>query len=182
MIGLVGPNAIGKTTAVKRWCLRYHGLVGALADDQREIDWRTAGGDHRDLPVNARGWKGTVEEKAALVAAAREREEIVVVDSARTTALEALLPGEHVLMVVCEAQTLMDNLRQRAEERGKKFDEEYWSLKKCGYESMTRYTNFRSRCRGTIALFRVDDRERDWPVVDRYFGNLYRRLWNGRGT
>lgn len=62
VIGLAGPNAIGKTTAVSRWLRRYPDLWAALADDQRET-----GGDTWEAvlagPPNVREWKGSTDDK-----------------------------------------------------------------------------------------------------------------------
>lgn len=178
VIGLSGPNAIGKTTAVKRWCARYPGkLLGALADDQREVVSDGGEVDHLTMPCNAREWKGTTEQKTALVEKHRQSDQVVVIDSARTTALNCFLPDEPIILVWCSPELLFTMLRDRAKARGKPFQENYWKDKVI-YESKISYANFAAKEIGRVKMFEIRDREKDWPAVDEYFGQLYRRLHN----
>lgn len=69
IIHLVGPNAIGKTTAVRRWAARYNTMVPVSLDLLRKEGYDTAA------------------EKSARCQEWREGKQVVVVESARTTQL-----------------------------------------------------------------------------------------------
>jgi hypothetical protein len=70
IIHLIGPNAIGKTTAVRRWAARYGHLLATVSLDLL----RKPGYD-------------TAEEKSARCAEWRDAPIVTVVESARTTQL-----------------------------------------------------------------------------------------------
>lgn len=178
VIGLAGPNAIGKTTAVSRWVKRYPELWAALADNQRETgskDWdRVLAG-----PPNVREWKGDGGDKRNLVESHRVSTRITVIDSARTTALNYFLYGEPVILVTCSWETMERNLKERCGRVGKKYRVDYWTKERLGYEASRRYKGFAAKhpemsCR----VFEVNDYERDWPAVDAYFSKAYRSLHN----
>jgi hypothetical protein len=170
IIAMCGPHAIGKTTAVRRWVERYRGLVAALADLQLEIS--------QEEETRVRGWKGTVEEKAALVKECRERRCVTVVESVRTTALNFLLPGEPIILVLCSGETMGRVLRERCARKGKTFNSGYWTKDKLEYESHHRYTNLVGKLGLEAQQFFIENQSRDWPAVDEYFGSLFRRMNN----
>lgn len=178
IIGLSGPNAIGKTTAVRRWCLRYPSLIAALADNQRE----TTGADWEKVlssPPNLHTWKHDIKEKEERVEYHRSADSITVIDSARTTCLNFFLPGEPILLVTCSWEAMERNLRERCEKSEKTYRADYWDRKKLEYESSRRYLGWRQKYTNLDAkAFSIEDREKDWEAVDDYFGSLYRRLNN----
>lgn len=176
VIGLSGPNAIGKTTAVSRWVHRYQSLWAALADNQRETgadDWdKVLAG-----PPNVREWKHDGEAKRLLVEKHRAGR-VTVIDSARTTALNFFEAGEPIILVVTDGPTLGRLLRARCEDRQKRFRDDYWTADKLDYEARHRYLNFAAKGIGECNVFEIRDQARDWAAVDEYFGRLFRRLHN----
>lgn len=176
VIGVCGPNAIGKTTFAYRMLDRYGpNLRAVIADNQ----WEThscADEDH----VRVRGWKGTTEEKETLVRQHQASDEVVVIDSVRTTALNFFSPTDPVIIVTCTWQKMGEVLRARCLKNNKKFRADYWDEWKLGYESSKRYLNFAAKnlSPDQYKVFEIEDQARDWPAVDAYFGTLYRRLYN----
>jgi hypothetical protein len=177
VIGLSGPHAIGKTTAVRRWVNRYPGLVACLADNQRECrreDWDAV----MAAPPNVREWKGEAEAKRRLVEKHRAAPTVAVIDSARTTALNYSLSGEHVRRMTCSPESLERFMRARCRRKGKRFRDDCWGRKMLEGESSRRYLSFAARTPAGVKVFEVNDQARDWPAVDEYFGRLFRRIHN----
>jgi hypothetical protein len=172
IIAMCGPHAIGKTTAVRRWVERYHGLLDCISDSQMYIRW----GGNADIL----DWKGTVEEKAALVKECRERRCVTVVESVRATVLNFLLPGEPIILVLCSGETMGRVLRERCARKGKPFNNDYWTKDNLEYESHLRYTNLVGKLglETSCKQFFIEDQARDWSAVDEYFGSLFRRMNN----
>lgn len=171
-ITLVGPNAIGKTTAVRRWVARYSKLVAISADLQLVF---------RDgEETRQKGWSGTAEQKQQLVDEYQSLQRVVVVESARTDILRFSRNNGFLLLVTCSAESHRQHLIQRCTAKEKKFRDDYWTLGKCAYESQRRYVNSAKENfdSNRTHMFTVNDQERDWPVVDEYFGQLFRRLHN----
>lgn len=173
LVTMVGPHAIGKTTALRRWSVRYPELVAISAD--LGAVYRGGEEQHRE-----KGWAGTIQEKEALVRDYTRRDCITLVESARTTTLHYIEPGSPVILVLCESAVLERVMRQRCAAKNKKYREEYWTQVKLSYESSRRYTNFVSAKHLAHEEFWVNDQERDWPAVDRHFAKLYRQLHNNR--
>lgn len=172
VIGMVGPHAIGKTTAARRWAARYTKLVVAIADQQWE---ESASGKER-----VKAWKGTAEEKEALVADRRARPVVTLVESVWTTACRFFTPEEPIIIVTCDWRVMERVFRERVKRLGKTFKEDYWTPRKMGYESAVRYLNFAQKnwSPQQYRHFNIEDQARDWPAVDAHFGALYRRLNN----
>lgn len=220
IIHLVGPNAIGKTTAVVRWGQKYGGLKVVSLDllrkpgyDTKEEkaarcqEWKesdqvvvvesartsqltivscdsesqgiTISNNNR---INGYRWKGTQDEKKQAVEGVRDRFGIVVCESARTTTTTTSysLPDEPVILLTCPGEILGRHLRARCEAKGKRFRDDYWDQWKLDYESSRRYLNFAAKNLRPeqVRHFEIKDQARDWPVVDEYFGSLYRRMHN----
>lgn len=173
IIGLCGPSAIGKTTAVRRWLARYGrlGLVGVHCDLEAE-EWP-------DGRRRVRGWKGTAGEKGELVAAHRAGAHVAVLESVRTTALNYFMPGEPVVLTLCRAEVMGRALRARCTAKGKRYRDDYWDDRKLAYEGARRYELAAARLRTEdVTVFTIEDQAADWPAVDEHFGALFRRLHN----
>lgn len=174
LISLVGCNAIGKTTAARRWCARYPGLIALLMD----VQTRLSGGGA--VTERVRGSKGTDADKRALVEAARADPAVHLFESARTTHLNHLLPGEPAIVLLCSWQTYERNMRARCTAKNKRFRDDYWNPGRMEAESIRRHGNFvrKHLPPEQYRVFYVEDYDRDWPAVDEYFGELYRKLHN----
>lgn len=172
IIGLFGPHAIGKTTAANRWIARYHGLTAALADLQREATWQGR--------MLVRGWQGTAEQKFNLVRHHQQRGGVTIVESVWSTPARAFNPESPVIFVVCGWTTMLRLLQYRCESKGKQFRKDYWNQQRLDYESHRRYINFAARylCPNQWKCFDINNQVEDWPTVDEYFGQLYRKLHN----
>jgi molybdopterin-guanine dinucleotide biosynthesis protein len=174
VIGICGPNAVGKTTFVYRMLDRYGpNLVAAIADNQWEARSRVD-------KARVHAWKGTVEEKEALVRKHQQANHVCVIDSVRTTALNYFSDTDPVIIVTCTYEKMGEVLRARCAKKGKRFRADYWDQWKLGYESAARYLNFASKNLNPAQVrhFVIEDQARDWPAVDTYFGQLYRRIYN----
>lgn len=176
LISLNGPNAIGKTTAMGRWLLRYPRLYGVIADNQ----WEARNVNGQIVKERVREWKDALAAKRDAVEALRSKALVAVIDSVRTTCVNFFGPEDHAIFVVCSWQTMERVLRARCAANGKRFRDDYWNVTKFTYESRLRYENAAAKflrpeqCR----FFTVEDQARDWVVVDEYFGRLYRKLHN----
>lgn len=175
IIHMMGPNAIGKTTAANRYAQKYGDRIAVvLADIQTVVV-----GQQR---TRERGWKGTQEEKQALVEGVREQYPVVLCESARTTTTTYALPDEIIIILTCSPERMEENMRARCEAKGKRFRDDYWKLDKLAYESSRRYLTFAKKNLDPkqIRHFKIEDRVRDWPAVDEFFSEVFCRLWNKR--
>jgi hypothetical protein len=172
MICMVGPNAIGKTTAVERWSKRYGDKLTAIScDNQRVIVGESV--------TKELGWSGTAAEKQALVNKYRDLPQVTLIESARTDIVRFLHGQGNLLVVTCEPAEHRRHLQARCARSNKLFREDYWTFEKCRYESTRRYvnsanTNFHPRQVKIIELKTYDD----WSIVDTYFYSLFRSLYN----
>jgi deoxyadenosine/deoxycytidine kinase len=174
VIGISGPNAIGKTTACYRWLRMLPGkLEAAIADGQ----WEARSETDR---TRIREWNGTNEQKGILVAQKRADSMITIVDSARTTPLLHFEPTDPVILVTCTAELLEQFIRNRCERSNKKYRADYWTESKLGYESHRRYLNFASTYLhpSQVHHFTIRDQAKDWPAVDRCFIRIFAKLHN----
>jgi hypothetical protein len=154
VIGLIGPHAVGKTTALRR----YGDRLGVYPlDDLRE-----------QYPDNA--------AKAALVAELREGPTVGVIESARGFSgfLSAFRPDDHVIALVCPEPVGRAWLVER---RGGRPLSGYWTERRLSYECDRHIRNWHDRLPSS-KLFTVTDRARDWMEIDAYFAAIFRRLHN----
>lgn len=173
LISMVGCNAVGKTTAARRWSERYGPrLLCVLADVQTELC--------DGVETRVKATKGTAEEKADLVARYRDEPRVVLFESARTSHLPATRPGEPVIIVTCDWQLYEKHMRARCAAKGKRFRDDYWDERKLRYESGRRYSTFSVKYLAgyDVRQFEVRDQAADWVKIDEYFGMLFRRLHN----
>src|ERR1044072_5407830 len=123
---VIGPSAIGKTTAVRRWCQRYKSLVGIHADKGVEL---IDGVQRREI-----GWKKDARTKQELVNAWRWSRRTVGIESAAHRAaalLEYISPDDWLLALVCSVEAQEEWLRERCKKTAngkvKRFRDEYWT-------------------------------------------------------
>ena len=219
VIHLVGPNAIGKTTAVRRWGLQHQQLQTVSLDllrkpgyDSREektervAEYRASnkvvvvesarttqlvciscdnGGSGEELVngewVKAQSdWKGDKADRKSHLDQLRSRTPIAIVESARTTTTSYAARTDPVIIVICPGVVLGKHLRSRCEAKGKKFRADYWTLDKLNYEASRRYLNFAQKNLASqqYRVFKIEEQERDWQDVDKYFEAVYQRLYN----
>lgn len=158
---MFGMHALGKTTAVHRWKAKYKDRLDVYPlDDLR-----------REYPGD--------KEKLELVVRCRESERVCVIESARgfSTWLGSFLPSEPVIGVWCTEPTARRLLMERRQ--GKPLTD-YWSRQRLEYECKDRYGNF-LRKRLTVEqgdLFQIEDRAKDWEIVDKHFASLFIRLYH----
>lgn len=172
IIHLVGPNAIGKTTAVQRWSKRYGERLTTISCDNNKV---TCGSEE----FREKGWQGTAAEKDALVKKYQALDKIIVMESARTTTLCSAIPQEPVILVTCAWQLHKANMMARCAAKNKRFRAEYWTDWKLNYECTARYVNFaKKRLPGSrVEHFHLTNYA-EWDAVDAYFGALFRQLYN----
>lgn len=174
VIGLIGPHAVGKTVAARRWLTRYSGLTLAIADDQWE--------ETQLGKVRVREWKGTKEEKQARAFYHLNRDGVTLIESARgfSTWLSVFRPTDPVIVLTCLEPTGRAWIEDRRKRNGNsKPLSNYWTAKRLDYECNGHLLNYVRKLHPTqVKHFVITDRERDWPAVDAYFGSLYRRINN----
>lgn len=164
IIGMIGPHAVGKSQALKRWKGRYGDRLQTFSlDDLRKT-----------YPDNA--------AKALLLEECRASPVVSVIESARGFAswVYALLPTEPILVLTTPEPIAREwwGMRRRAKGKSPELGE-YWSEKRLDYECNGHLTNCADKLDpDQVHRFVVTDRERDWLVIDREFGNLFRRLHN----
>lgn len=170
VIGLIGPHAVGKTTAARRWAARYSGLTACLTDIQLVL--------RNGVETRVRGWKGTKEEKIELTREAQSYSGVVLVESARgfSTWLSVLLPTDFVIVITCSESLGRQWLEER---RGGRKLSEYWTATRLEYECSRHLLNSVKRLKpDQVKHFEFTDRAKDWKEVDSYFSALYRKLNN----
>jgi len=177
VIALVGPHAIGKTTAIRRWVAKYGSLgqlVGVSADNQLVY----ANGQQ----IKEKGWKGTLADKQYAMRARRASSKTLVVESGgpyATQIIKCLHPGDHVIFVWCTRERLIQCLQERCARSGKKFNPNSKPVTDAGYECRDRVHNALCRTNGLqIESFQIDNLVQDWETVDAYFGRIYRQIHN----
>lgn len=154
---MLGPHAIGKSTALKRWKNRYGALLETYSlDDMRKT--------YPDNP-----------QKQELIHLLNRANRVCVVESGKAFAgwMSVVPRTAHVIVPVCTA----DLIKQWTEERSGKPMSDYWTRQKLEYESERRFKNFCRPYHNTM-FFTVRDREKDWERIDQYFYKIFRTLNN----
>lgn len=163
VIGMIGPHAVGKTTALARWTARY----GSLGLQTFSLD-----AQRKEFPGN--------EEKRALVGSHRcPAPEVVVVESARGFAgwVGYLSAGDPLIVLTCPEPVGRAWMMER--KPGKPLSD-YWTPKRLDYECNGHLLNYVRKHTGHMVVkhFVIEDRERDWPAVDEYFAKIFKALHN----
>ncbi len=170
LISLVGPHAIGKTTAIQRWAKRYHKLTAISCDLGLVYNFHNK--------QKEKGWQGSAEEKRALVQKWQKWNGVVVIESARTDIIRFMEGEGHLILVTCNWELHEMNMRERCAAKNKKFREDYWTEGKLVYESCGRYLNSAEKNMPHHDLFPIWNKQTDWQSVDARFGELFRRYHN----
>lgn len=174
VICLLGPNAIGKTTAVRRWCEKYGDkLVGVLADTQISI---INGEEIRD-----KGWQsGDVEERERLAAKYEAMNRVVVVEAAAGYGVRVSKAFKNpvCICVVCSGKASRANIESRCVAKGKEFRGDFWTADKCSYDSERRHVTHCKKSNLESVIVRVENRETDWEKADEEFSKLFMKIHN----
>lgn len=169
-VALIGPNACGKTTAVRRWCRKYTRLTGCLCDVRGVL----AGG------VEARDELSWKTHPAECVAKYADCDRLVVEGaSSYGCRIATRTKAEFVVVVSVPAPAMMKMLSDRAALVGKRFRDDFWTLDRCRYEGSRRCVNYATKNfePGRWREFVVADYA-DWAPIDDFFRGLYGKLNN----
>jgi hypothetical protein len=173
VIVMLGPNAIGKTTAVRRWCERYpNRLVGVLADSQIKIEY--------GVETPWKGWHTSDDmERRSLAKQCEQLNKVCVVEAASGygVRIAKAFSKPMLFLVTCSGEASRNNIQRRCEAKGKAFKGEYWTAAKCGYDSSRRHVNFATDSLHKYVEVAVEGME-DWPAADQEFYNLFREINN----
>jgi hypothetical protein len=166
VIAMCGPNAIGKTTAARRWAAEMPYLTACLCDSkavvrngvecEEDASWKSADPEVRaGLAQRYSTWPGVVLVESASGYGLRIAEE---------------MRADHWIILTAPPAASLDQLRSRAVALGKPFRDDYWTLTKVGYESERRLLNYaRSKLPDNRwTQFVIENQTRDWPVVDKF--------------
>ena len=174
LIGLVGPHAIGKTTAMQRWVAKYPKLVGVCCDTGTVIQ-----GDAKE---QTKGWYKP-DAVGVLVEHYRKLNNVVVLEGCAQRwhcVAKQFEPTEPIIHVFCDWQIAKKLMVDRCNKIGKKFNYDYWTEKWLRYEASKRFTNFATKnlSASQVVNLMVNDVTTDWPIVDKHFWRLYKKLHN----
>jgi len=157
LLGIYGPHAVGKTTAMSRLLDRLSRTpdlpVSVIcADNNLERYWH--GSKLREIKHKGRDvWKGKAEGKRALCRdCIADDARLYVVESVRFDTHLGIANGymeygggAHVLFLVASWDTFKQFMLDRNERNGTQFNEEYWTRSKLAYEGYARYVNQASK-------------------------------------
>lgn len=176
IIALLGPHAIGKSTALNRWIHHFgnRGLIGVHCDNNQKV---SAAGTEIE-----RGWSGTTEQKQRLALHCALSKSIFVLEgnTARSIPWAKSVPSHIIIHVTCSPERFGELMQSRCDAKGKKYRSDYWDYKKLEYESRRRLanaiTNYHITC--PVIEFFIEDQTKDWVHVDAYFCKVFRKLYN----
>lgn len=153
---VVGPHAVGKTTAARAWASRYPEVIAVDCD-------------HESVP------SGVAPEVVMVLEGSAAR-----ANTWLPTVVRAF-PDVAVISCHCSSDRMLANMRRRCESKGRKFNEGYWTADKLRYESRDRAKNLLRKLGVTVAgEFEINTWD-DWDTVTDCFSRVYRRLHNGGG-
>jgi hypothetical protein len=171
VICMVGPNAIGKTTAVERWSRRYGDRLTLIScDNQRVII-----GNRVEKEV---GWSGTAHQKQELCDKYLKAPGVTLIESARTDIVRFMRRQGHLFVVVCCGASHGEHMRARcALKKKKEYRVDYWTPEKLSYESKRRYVNSaRANFHPAQTSIIEVDRYEQWKRVDKQLDELLQTL------
>lgn len=179
IIALIGPHAIGKTTAVKNWLDHYgrYGLRVVNCDNNR----LTYLNDNEIVEEREPRWSGSTEEKQAVAKECADSPEIFVVEGNTARAIPWMKTTSLVciLHVYTSPEGFQSMMRERCEKTNKTYRDDYWDYTKLSYESSRRFNNFHGKHpHHRVIAQAIYNREDDWKTVTEIFGREFRQLYN----
>lgn len=169
IIALVGPHAVGKSTAARAWSKRYPNINFVDTD---QSTWYKGDG-HTERVV---GWQLKAEQKVALATQCATSNELWVIEgnSSRVSSWLRIVPCVAIIHAYCSPDLLFNNIQQRCKENGRHFNEDYWDEQKLRYESVQRIRNLHRKQISKIPLyeFEIINRKTDWKFVTHTFIKL----------
>lgn len=176
LITVMGPHAVGKTTAIKRWSARFKDINFVHADNCIEFN-------SKGMRKKEKLWMGTSAEKVELAERCRDSDDIWVVEgnTPRNTPWLKCVESHAVIHVYTDPQIFKRFMQDRCAKRDKEFREDYWTDKKLEYESYNRFNNLRvkhwSGWNVDFKEFKIVDYN-DWRKIDFHFIKLAYRYLN----
>lgn len=169
IICLVGPYAVGKSTAARSWSKRYPHINFVDAD---QSTWYKGNG-HKERVI---GWQGKADQKVALATICADSSEIWVIEgnSSRVSSWLKVVPCEAIIHTYCSPDILYNNIKERCESNNRKFNAEYWDDRtKLAYESRGRIQNLHKKlAQVPLYEFEIINRSTDWKIVAHKFIKL----------
>ena len=181
-LGIYGPHASGKTTAMSRLLDRLsrtpdRPVTVICADNDIERYWH--GSKLREIKYKGRDmWKGKAEDKRALCRdCIADDERLYVVESVRfdthlgiAKAYLECKGGAHVLFLVASWDTFRQFMVDRNKRNGTEFNNAYWTRSKLAYEGYARYVNQAAKYLKPAGVpyevIQVSYDRHEWPDID----------------
>jgi len=150
LLGIYGPHAVGKTTAMDRLIDKVEGRPVTIinADNNLERWWND--NSLEEMRHKGRGWwKGKAEGKRALCAdLIADDMRLWVLESVRFDTHKGIAQayqdydgGAHVIFLVARWDVFESFMIERNEANGREFNYDYWTQSKLAYEGYARYIN-----------------------------------------
>lgn len=185
IVALLGPHAVGKSTALQRWVERYGhiGLKGIHCDNNRLIEGNA---EHQGVVVETtqKGWSGTGDDKVRLARECHKSPNVYVLEgnTARSIPWLKVVPVKQIIHVTATPQRFGELMKERCEKKNKPYRSDYWNHNKLLYESHGRLRNalHANAIRAPFQEFKINDQMIDWDLVDTFFYALFRKLNNER--
>jgi len=170
IIALIGPHAIGKTTAVQRWSDYYPHIRMVACDNGRAFDGL---GWEEKQP----GWLRSSDEKIAAATRCAESPYTWVCEgnTARNMPWLKVVKCKVILHTFCSPEKFAQLMRARCNRNKKEYREDYWSDQILAYEASGRFKNAerdKKLATKNVLDFVIDNQETDWEPVDEIFNQL----------
>lgn len=174
IISLIGPHAIGKTTAIKRWSAMYPWAKVVMCD--QGLAFNAEGWEEKQ-----RGWLGSSDEKVACAVRAAYDPDLWICEgnTARNMPWMKVIKSQLLIHVFCSPEKFRELMRTRCEAKNKKFREDYWDDKKLEYESAGRFRNALKAGRilaSSVVEVEINDQAKDWLIVDQIIVDTLSRV------
>ena len=180
LISVIGPHAVGKTTALKKWSNKFKDINFVHADNCIEFN-------SKGMYRKEKKWMGTSQDKVELTQKCKDDSEIWVVEgnTPRNTPWLKYVQSDAVIHVYTSPDRFREFMKARCDKRGKQFREDYWTPQKLYYESYNRFNNLRLKnwegWELDFAEFEISNYS-DWRKIDFHFYKLAYRLLNDRSS
>jgi len=174
LVALIGPHAVGKSSAGERWAERYKDINVVNCDNA--VAYNSSGWRERQ-----RGWLGSTDEKVALATLCADEPKLWVCEgnTARNMPWLKVVPIYTIIHTYCKPKLFGTLMKERCNRNGKKYREDYWTEQKLWYESEQRFRNAWSKHlnpRTTLKDFLIEDVQKDWKKVDMEFSKVYHEI------